>query len=995
MTTDKIKKAKRLLNEIIKGNDEKSEKLRTFVLQKLDIKEEDFESPALAEMIRTEVKERKDKKINWAEIEQKPDLEKIKYDDQRIIKAVKKTRERIKEVESNIPKQHDELKGIGSDNHHKEKHKLESHTESDLLKNLYRLVSGEEVDDLHKHKGKEEPKRNFGIWNPTHFHDDVYYKKDEINASFANYYTKTQVDALIAVENLWDRITATSTLTPHTANDNMDIGSGNFTTTGDINAQDAILSADMDSLSIHTDTIGPHTFAGDITFDTNIDLGVNNLTTTGSIYNKADNSKHYFGASDDASIYFDAADLIINSENVTALDEVHFTNWTAVDFNLANLTSIGEINAVLVTSGQFVGTIRTALITDESGLNTFFTWDGSEIDVGQDLNLGAKWLYASNGRFDTSVITNYIYSHTDLELLFSWDSGNSEIDVGQDLNLGSNDLTTTGIIVGSDFVGNIRTTLITNTDGMNTLFSWDSGNSEIDVSQDLNIGTQNIKSIGDITFENGEYITNSTDGEIRMYGSGNYYLKIELDNSYFVRMGCYAVSNDAAQLIDMNTGIGVADNSHLQVGNAGDSSLYVHSGSLTDNLKLGIRSDGDPSIASLVQLVHRYAAADDYQVQPEVHPKFYFRSRERASTTVNEWGSLQRTNAHFLIESPDEIINLASDVYIGDPTSLGAEKLTNGNFTGSATGWTLGTGWAYGTNNVTKNSDGTGTLSQATGDMVSVFEVGKLYKISFDVSAWTVGDFTITAGGQTIGYWRHVAGTNAETYEYYFIAESNTALTITPTNTSRFTLDNISIKEIAEGNLRSAGDLNITCPANKTLELQTAVYKDINMAGYLLTLPAASFPGVDTFRSTGGVDTTIETYAFAVGELVHGGFELQHDYKEGTDLTFHIHWQGIAAPTGTDNVQWRLTYIVARDGVTLAAATTIDSPDTAIDTQYRCYRTDFAAITGTNFKIGDQFMFTLTRVAATGDAYAGDALIETAGIHYQVNTIGSRAIITK
>jgi len=45
--------------------------------------------------------------------------------------------------------------------------------------------------------------------------------------------------------------------------------------------------------------------------------------------------------------------------------------------------------------------------------------------------------------------------------------------------------------------------------------------------------------------------------------------------------------------------------------------------------------------------------------------------------------------------------------------------------------------------------------------------------------------------------------------------------------------------------------------------------------------------------------------------------------------------------------------------------------------------------------IGDQFMFTLTRVAATGDAYAGDALIETAGIHYQVDTIGSRAIATK
>jgi len=190
-------------------------------------------------------------------------------------------------------------------------------------------------------------------------------------------------------------------------------------------------------------------------------------------------------------------------------------------------------------------------------------------------------------------------------------------------------------------------------------------------------------------------------------------------------------------------------------------------------------------------------------------------------------------------------------------------------------------------------------------------------------------------------------------------------------------------------------DLQIDCGADKTLVLDVPVYQDINMAGYLLAKPAASAPEVDTFRSTGGTDTTIETYAFAEDERVHGGFELQHNYKEGTDLIFHVHWQGIAAPTGTDNVQWRLNYIVSRDGVTLAAATVFDSPDTPIDTQYRAYRTDFAAITGTNFKIGDQFMFTLTRVAATGDAYAGDALIETAGIHYQIDTLGSRTITIK
>lgn len=185
--------------------------------------------------------------------------------------------------------------------------------------------------------------------------------------------------------------------------------------------------------------------------------------------------------------------------------------------------------------------------------------------------------------------------------------------------------------------------------------------------------------------------------------------------------------------------------------------------------------------------------------------------------------------------------------------------------------------------------------------------------------------------------------------------------------------------------------------ADGTLEFNgtATVWKDINMAGYLLAKPASNFPTVESFVDENGADTGIETYAFAIGKKVHGGFELQHDYKEGTDLVFHVHWQGITAPSGTDNVQWRLNYIVMRDGTTLNAAVEIDSPDSPITNQYSTEKADFVAITGTNFLFEDQFMFTLTRVAATGDVYLGDALIATAGIHYEVDTIGSRTIDTK
>lgn len=181
-----------------------------------------------------------------------------------------------------------------------------------------------------------------------------------------------------------------------------------------------------------------------------------------------------------------------------------------------------------------------------------------------------------------------------------------------------------------------------------------------------------------------------------------------------------------------------------------------------------------------------------------------------------------------------------------------------------------------------------------------------------------------------------------------------------------------------------------------TIEFNGAatVFKDINLGSALLTKPAASAPDTDEFKDEGGNDTGIETYAFAPGEKVSGNFELQHDYKEGSDITFHVHFQGITAPTGTDKVKWQLIYTVAKSDATLDAVTTIVK-EIDFDTQYEFLRADFAVIIGTNFSIEDQFLFQLSRITASADEYAGDALIATVGIHYEIDTIGSRAINTK
>jgi hypothetical protein len=65
-------------------------------------------------------------------------------------------------------------------------------------------------------------------------------------------------------------------------------------------------------------------------------------------------------------------------------------------------------------------------------------------------------------------------------------------------------------------------------------------------------------------------------------------------------------------------------------------------------------------------------------------------------------------------------------------------------------------------------------------------------------------------------------------------------------------------------------------------------------------------------------DMQIDTIDYMIGDTkqllflnnqsdeVYGSFEIPHDYKEGTDLVFHIHYGINDAPTGTDQIRFNL-----------------------------------------------------------------------------------------
>lgn len=191
--------------------------------------------------------------------------------------------------------------------------------------------------------------------------------------------------------------------------------------------------------------------------------------------------------------------------------------------------------------------------------------------------------------------------------------------------------------------------------------------------------------------------------------------------------------------------------------------------------------------------------------------------------------------------------------------------------------------------------------------------------------------------------------------------------------------------------LNGGADLIIDCGANKTLELETPVYRDINVGGVILTVGAVNAPDKITVDATG-----IVTWGFdggALQEILHGGFEIDHFYKQNTDLIPHVHWYPVNANAG--NVKWFLEYWI-RFANTVKLTAVISVVDAASGVAWAEQRADFPTIVVGTLPIGAQVHFALYRVPTdVQDTYGSDAALGTFGIHLQVNTLGSRQIITK
>ena len=178
------------------------------------------------------------------------------------------------------------------------------------------------------------------------------------------------------------------------------------------------------------------------------------------------------------------------------------------------------------------------------------------------------------------------------------------------------------------------------------------------------------------------------------------------------------------------------------------------------------------------------------------------RFRVRATAWTSGTASVSATRGFLNARlNPSQQISTPSDVYGPELAPALAEA-----------NWTHGTGWqdpiAGGV--LLKNADGTGTQTPSAATNI---EVGKIYKVTIKVSVLSVGTATYTLGG-TAGA---LTLASAATYTEYILAATTGKLIITPSNTSRLTISEISISALLDSqtftNLAAA---TVTAPVKIT-----------------------------------------------------------------------------------------------------------------------------------------------------------------------------------
>ena len=214
--------------------------------------------------------------------------------------------------------------------------------------------------------------------------------------------------------------------------------------------------------------------------------------------------------------------------------------------------------------------------------------------------------------------------------------------------------------------------------------------------------------------------------------------------------------------------------------------------------------------------------------------------------------------------------------------------------------------------------------------------------------------------------------------------------------------DNI-IRKDASGNSYIGGPANFTkVEADGTVQFNgdAIVWDDLRVTVNQVKVPAAKYPAWTAY-SAGLLLGYLYQAVEGNEEEVYFVVQLPHSYKEGSDITPHVHWVGNENATdASEIVRWGLEYEWINMDGSFSATTTIWVDATIEDDEGdKHFLNSFAAIDGTGKTISSVLICRLFRNSShendTYDSGTALALLIDVDIHFELDTVGSRAILTK
>lgn len=156
----------------------------------------------------------------------------------------------------------------------------------------------------------------------------------------------------------------------------------------------------------------------------------------------------------------------------------------------------------------------------------------------------------------------------------------------------------------------------------------------------------------------------------------------------------------------------------------------------------------------------------------------------------------------------------------------------------------------------------------------------------------------------------------------------------------------------------------------------------------------ASAPALDDFTDS---DIKVLSYAKDADNLAYATLQLNHNYKEGTDIYPHIHvFYPIAAVSTAETNVWSLSYSWGDIAGVFPASTTVIVTNSGAIAEFEHRIIQFGAIDGTGMNISSVLAVTIQRTG-TDDYDVYDDTIGFLGfdVHYQVDALGSTTATSK